>query len=339
MTIIGMLVAAPVAAWADYPGTTLSGTTDVRHGGHGRAPGFERRIDIFRSPDDTPWRNEAGITLLDGEVSAGTGVNAGPLRDGRAVVARGEHGEVAVEAGRLWGRVLAGAGASPSGAVGRVHFDSAATVAGVFAGTKVYGAGDVGAGTWVNASGFGVAFVGGEANGDLIGRVGRSGAALRARAGGFAGAKAVALGFGTASFCGASTHARGGASVSAGVGGEAALNFRLDWATLSLSVGGDLSATLGLGAGVGGEVEVSLEGIVRDPRGSARCVNEAVVARLRAGANSVRGAIDSLLCLLCERTSDTSGVATARNARTRPVASGDSTRATAGSASDAGTAR
>lgn len=315
------LLSTPGSARADepvsYPGTSLSGTTDLRHGGHGRAPGFTRRTDFLVSADDRPWAEEAGVSLVDEERSAVAGIAAGPFREGRVTLARGEHGEVDLDAGRLWARGAAGAGIGPSGLLGRAHADGSATLVGLFAGTKVYGLGDPRGPLYANGGGFAVAFVGAEANADLQVRAGHRGAAARARVGGFAGAKALSVALGSTTFCGVALNARGGASVSAGIGGEAGGHARFDWATMTASIGADASATLGLGAGLGGEVEISLEGALRDPRKAAGCVAEAA----NAVAAAVNGKLARALCLFCEEPSaSTPGTAAGRGEPTRAAA-------------------
>lgn len=117
---------------------------------------------------------------------------------------------------------------------------------------------------------------GGEANGDVYARVGVKGVAAKARVGAFAGVKTVGMALTGATLCGVSVNGRGAISGQAGVGGDLSGTFRFDWATMTASVGADVSATFGLGAGIGGDVEISIEGVVRDPRGAARCAGDLV---------------------------------------------------------------
>lgn len=257
------------------PGTSLTGVTEVVNGGRGRDPGRTWRTEPYRyRAEDRPWEALAGITLIDEERSTSIGIDAGPFERGRWVLGRNEHGEVAVEVGRVWTRGHVGAGIEGKNVAGRAHFDLAAQGASIFLGAATHGAGDPRKMTWVNAGGFATAFAGGEANGDVYGRIGTKGAGVKARAGAFIGAKAVAVGLGGVTVCGVSVHTRGGVSAQYGVGGELAGTFHLDWATMTVAIGADASATLGLGAGLGGGIEISLENVLRDPRGAARCAGD-----------------------------------------------------------------
>ena len=84
--------------------------------------------------------------------------------------------------------------------------------------------------------------------------------------------------------------------MSAGAGAGAVGFFKVDWVKGSVKFGGNADATLGLGAGAGGTVEVSIEQILKDPRMAGLCVKDGVTKfgkSLSDGAVAVGNAVAS----------------------------------------------
>jgi len=95
---------------------------------------------------------------------------------------------------------------------------------------------------------------------------------------GFAGAKAFGQVPLTATLCKLAATGRVKGEVSAGIGGTASGTIEVDWSSLKVKVSGSLAATLGLGAGVGGDVFVDLSELVDDPSAVLNCLKDKAIA-------------------------------------------------------------
>ena len=161
--------------------------------------------------------------------------------------------------------------------------------------------------------------VGAEAGASTTAKVGLDGASLSANVNAFAGAKVDGWVPVTLSFCYLSAQGKAKGQLSAGIGGTATATVEIDWANLEIKLSAELAGTLGLGAGAGGEVRLSLGALITDPGQVADCIldklkdlgemaldaGEALVdiassvidegvALVEAGIEVVDGAIDAL---------------------------------------------
>jgi hypothetical protein len=104
------------------------------------------------------------------------------------------------------------------------------------------------------------------------GKVGKDGVSLSAGANVFAGAKVDGALPMSVTFCYLGGELKIKGALSAGIGGTATATLAVDWANLSVTMSAELAGTLGLGAGAGGEVKVSLGELLNDPGAVADCV-------------------------------------------------------------------
>ncbi len=113
---------------------------------------------------------------------------------------------------------------------------------------------------------------------------------------GFAGAKAFGQVPLTATLCKLAATGRLKGEVSAGIGGTASGTIEVDWSSLKVKVSGSLAGTLGLGAGVGGDVYVDLSELVDDPMAVINCLKgkakDLALKALAAGEALVDAAVD-----------------------------------------------
>lgn len=291
------------------------------------------RADLYATP--------TSVTILEKDASGATGIDAGPFRNGRATLVEGSLGEVHVDALRLDGTGQARAGITKDGVAANVFLDGRATLLGVGAQSRTFGLGDPEALTSATAQGSADAFVGAEALLDANASVTRHGVQGNVHAGAFVGGKAEADGTGQVSICGVQVNALAHGEASYGLGADAAGYFKVDWSSMSVKVGGRAALTAGVGAGAGGEVEVSLAKLMKDPRAAGRCMVDGAKTALTTaghalaeGAGAVKNAIASgahKLCFWCKDDPKPAAPATApfnrgtnigRNARTIPPAAG-----------------
>jgi hypothetical protein len=112
----------------------------------------------------------------------------------------------------------------------------------------------------------------------------------------FAGAKAFGQVPLTATLCKLAATGRVKGEVSAGIGGTASGVLEIDWSSLKVKISGSLAATLGLGAGVGGDIYVDLSELVDDPMAVINCLKgkakHLALKALAAGGQLVDAAID-----------------------------------------------
>jgi hypothetical protein len=135
-----------------------------------------------------------------------------------------------------------------------------------------------------------------------LGAEGLVGADARAKARAFVGLEGVGLEVGGEAFAGAKVDGTvalkamvcklgvgGGLTgeLSAGAGVNAGAGLSVDWEKMEVTVSAKLAATLGLGAGLKGNVVVALEGLF-DPGELARCLGEKAVAVHAAGVEGTR---------------------------------------------------
>lgn len=106
---------------------------------------------------------------------------------------------------------------------------------------------------------------------------------------------------GAATICGVQVGSSTKGFVSYGAGIEARGHFAFDWTEMKFKMGGHASATLGLGAGLGTNVEISLKKVLEDPRAAGHCMADNFrkgvalqVEPLAKGARHVWGALGSL---------------------------------------------
>jgi len=114
--------------------------------------------------------------------------------------------------------------------------------------------------------------VGVEAGVGTTAKVGLEGVSLSANANAFAGAKVDGWVPVTLSFCYLSAQGKAKGQLSAGIGGTATATVEIDWANLEVKLSAELAGTLGLGAGAGGEVRLSLGALITDPGKVADCL-------------------------------------------------------------------
>lgn len=102
--------------------------------------------------------------------------------------------------------------------------------------------------------------------------------AIEASAGGtaFIGARAGGKVDGKATLCGVSVVGKGDGELSVGAGASASAQFAIDWTNLKFRAGANAAATLGVGGGAGGNVEISLENLKKDPRAAGSCALQTV---------------------------------------------------------------
>lgn len=78
--------------------------------------------------------------------------------------------------------------------------------------------------------------------------------------------------------CGAKLIGTAKGQASLGIGGTLNAGFHFDWARKSAKIGGKIAGTYGVGLGAGGEVEINLEKVMKDPRLAGRCLTDGVSA-------------------------------------------------------------
>lgn len=236
------------------------------------------------------WETPRGVTIISTGGKGAVGIRTGPFVDGRVNLAEGSLGELNLDVLRAEQEWSAGAGIVPGGVAANAQLEARAILVGLQAETKVAVLGDPNSMTYAAARGEGRAFVGADV--EAVGGVSatrngvRAGAVVEA----FAGAKAQGEVFGSATLCGVSINTSGEAEASVGIGGEVSGIFEFDWAEMRVKVGGEVAGTLGVGAGVGGSVEISLDKLVRNPGMAADCVKDG----LRAGGQAIAGAFGSM---------------------------------------------
>lgn len=117
--------------------------------------------------------------------------------------------------------------------------------------------------------------------------------ALGGSAQAFAGAKAFGQVPLTATLCKLAATGRIKGEVSAGIGGTASGTVEVDWSSLKVKVSGSLAATLGLGAGVGGDVYVDLSELVDDPSAVLDCLKDKALALANAALDKGGQLVDA----------------------------------------------
>ena len=269
---------------------------------------YDKRNGRFLSEDgaaDAMDRADAynrprGVTLADwkltGDKPAAAGLNAGPFEDGRADILGGgpdDPGRLSVDVLRAEGEGGAQVVALENGYGANAELKGQLTLVGIN--------GEVGK-KWgddmnnVNVGAKGQAYVG--ANGELggSGEITTDGVTARGKAGVFAGGKAEGEISGGFTICGVNIGAKGTGEVSYGIGAEAEGYFKVNWSTMTVKIGGKAAATFGGGAGAGGEVEVSLAELMKNPNAAANCAFEKLKAAgefvIRKGGELVDAAVD-----------------------------------------------
>lgn len=266
------------------------------------------------------YGSKKSVTLWQKNATGATGIDAGPFQDGRATLAKGDLGEINVDAFRLQGDAQAKFGATRDGVAANVYLKGQATLIGVNAQSRTFGFGDPDALTSATASGAGQAYIGAEAELDATLGVSKTGVQGNVHAGAFAGGKVEGDLTGQISICGVQINLAGHGEASYGLGAEADGYFKVDWSTMTVKVGGKAALTFGGGAGAGGEVEISLAKLLKDPRAAGRCALEGLtkaakkgVEVLSNGADAVTGFVASgakKLCFWCKDDKKPSTVAT-----------------------------
>lgn len=102
----------------------------------------------------------------------------------------------------------------------------------------------------------------------------------------FVGARAAGKVDGKATLCGVSIVGKGDGELSVGAGATASATFAIDWTNLKFRVGANAAAAVGVGGGLGGDVEISLEKLKKDPAKAGECAIDAV--EKVAGADAAR---------------------------------------------------
>lgn len=236
-------------------------------------------------PDD-PWKMPPSVTLISTQGQGAIGMNAGPFKDGRWTWAEGRHGRIGMDVLRADGSYKGSIGVTKEGLRADAVLQGSAILVGVSGETGRYGLGDPNGLNNAGVQGTGRAFVG--ADGQAVGSaaISRRGVNAVGNVNAFVGAKAKGEVTGTTTLCGLSVTGTGTGEVSAGAGVGASGTFRVDWATGTVKLGGQADATLGLGGGLGGTVEISAEKIIRNPGAAKDCVVGGVKAAGAAVANA-----------------------------------------------------
>ncbi len=324
------------------PGTNNSGTTDMGK--------YQLPTGTFYKHDPSSWSTKTEKTYFqkqDGSVAAkdktGTTIPTSVIlakADGELNVWKGE---VESEAGDKASLSVLGVQGIAMGTAG--YTDGTASATGTLIGrayllqgsaeTRQVGVGDANLGVHVSAKAWGMVGVEGKLSGTA--KVGKEGVALEAKAEVFAGAKAMGQIPLTISLCKMKATGRIRGEVSAGAGAKAVGTIKIDWAKGTATISGELAATLGLGAGVGADVVIDLQELVKDPAAVGEClldgVKELASAAVELGGDLVDAA-GSALATAGEAivdAADTVGTALANGASRATAAVGNAV-SSAGSA-------
>ena len=195
-----------------------------------------------------------------------TGINAGPFKDGRWDWAKGgndANGNGQVDPGEWNGRVGMDVLRAEGEASARINAGSIdATAKGQVTLIGINGEIEGKYGSEMNNIGGraeGQAYIGAEAEATVSASVSRNGILANGKVGAFVGGKAQGSVAATATIGGVQTTGKVTGEVSYGLGAEASGYMKFDWTNMSFKIGGRASLTVGVGAGVGGEVEVSFK--------------------------------------------------------------------------------
>lgn len=250
------------------------------------------------------------VTVVEYGDAGALGITEGAFVNGRATLVEGEYGRIDVNALRLDGQWSAKGGISREGVTGSFYAKGQATLFGITGETKTFALGDPNGLTNATVMAKGQAYVGAEAELDANVLINREGVSGNVSAGAFAGGKAEGDIVGGFSICGVSLGATGHGEVSYGIGAEAQGYFKVNWATMTVKIGGKAALTFGGGAGAGGEVEISLSKLMKDPRAAAMCALDGLkkaaekgIEVLSNGADAVTSFVSSgakKLCFWCE---------------------------------------
>lgn len=240
--------------------------------------GDPSEIFDLEKPED-PRKNyqlPGSVTLVSWNGAGAVGMDAGPFKDGRWTWAEGRHGRIGMDVLRADGTGRVAIGATREGVKLDAVAQGTATLLGISGETGSYGFGKPDDLSRANVQGQGRAFVGADGQGTLSAHLTKSGVHAVAGAQVFAGAKAKGEITGTIAICGLAVTGTGQGEVSAGAGAGAVGFFKVDWAKGTVKIGGQADATVGLGGGLGGTIEVSLEQIIRNPNGAGDCVRNGI---------------------------------------------------------------
>ncbi len=200
------------------------------------------------------WKNGVGsLTFRAGHVEASVAAEAGRSGAGVGFAARGGAGVTLVGVDLESRPVGFGGEGRPVRADGRARAGAAATADAALAGSAAVGL------RGVRGNGDGEIFTGARANGSVTA---------------------------TIEVCGVSITATQWGQASAGLGLEAAGYFRVDFASMTVKLGGRYAVAFGVGGGSGTEAEIKLGKLIRDPAVLARCSWEAL--------RGVAGKVDDL---------------------------------------------
>ncbi len=232
-----------------------------------------------------------------------TGLNAGGFKDGRYNILH-EAGSpnagtipnrLSVDVLRAEGQGTVKVGVIPGGVAAAAQLRGQATLIGL-SGEYTRSFGDSDSINTAQVSTKGQAFVGAAGELQAVANVSNRGALLTGRAGAFVGGRAEGEAGGSVTICGVQIGAKGVGEVSYGLGAAAEGYMVVNWSTMTVKFGGRAAATLGLGAGVGGEVEISLQKVLENPAMAARCalqpLADLAVAAYETGRDLVLAARD-----------------------------------------------
>ena len=213
------------------------------------------------------------VDLISGDTGEkSAGLNAGPFKDGRVVLADGKYGSVNLDVGRVSGQGSYSAGITKDGLQAQANLQGQATLIGINGETGTAQLGDPNGLNNASIKGEGQAYIGAE--GSLDGHLGvtKNGIGGGGTAEVFAGGKVEGKANAVVTICGIEVDLQGEASASYGIGAKASGQFSIDWSKMSVKIGGSASLTVGGGAGVGGTMEISLAKLLKNPGAAAECV-------------------------------------------------------------------
>ena len=242
------------------------------------------------------YETPEGVTLASWETGEGeAGLNAGPFENGRANILGGgpdDPGRLSIDVLRASGEGSASIIALPNGYGATAELKGQVTLIGISGEIEGQYGDDM---NNIRGGASGQAYIGAE--GELSGsaQITTDGVQANGKAGAFIGGKAEGEITGGFTICGISIEAKGTGEASYGIGAEAEGYFKVNWATMTVKIGGKAALTFGGGAGVGGEVEISLAELMKDPAAAAMCawdkIKEAGEWVLRTGGELVDGAV------------------------------------------------
>jgi hypothetical protein len=237
-----------------------------------------------------------GVTLVSTSGKGAVGLNAGPFKDGRAVLTpENPYGEIAVDVLRVDAQGSAGAGIGNGNVQAQAGGKVTAVLVGISAESHTFGLGDPNGLNNALVKGEARAFVGGELEGNAAVHAGLDGAGGSFNGKAMIGARAEATGFTTVTICGVQVNLTGVVYAQAGAGAEASGAFDVNFKTGTVKIGLKAGAAVGLGAGAGGTVEISLAQVLKDPGAAAQCVADGLLAAgkfvVEKGGELVDGAV------------------------------------------------